>query len=318
MEDVARMIRSRMSAFLIVALLASPLLFVGGIDAESKRSLKYLWDCGHIPFFFLWSTLLLTFLQNAGIKSRVVTGAVVVFFLLAGLLVEWVQSLIGREFSWWDVVFDLLGVFVSIGYLRFHAVDVMGKEKVFIVITCAMILLLVAAKPLMALIDERIAEKQFPLLADFSSPFEQDRFAGNSLFEVQPNLSGSGERHLTVVYGTGKYSTLELAYFPSQWQDFNTLTIDVEVVDAASIDVVCRINDRQHKTHDYAFNDRFNKRYQLTQGRQKIGISLAAVKAAPQGRNMDMNDIVGLSCFTMNLSTPVTVYFNRFELSTSS
>ena len=76
-----------------------------------------------------------------------------------------------------------------------------------------------------------------------------------------------------------------------------------------------RIHDRLHKFHDQAFEDRFHQKFILRPGWNDLRISLAEVRHAPAGREMDMHEIEGFGMFVIRQKRPLVIYLDYVYLS---
>ncbi len=309
------MSKVKISLLVIIALTATPLLFIGGVEGSSYRSLKSLWNCGHIPFFYLWSFLFIHWYQSHFHKKPVLSSLLVfTLAFVAGLSIEVLQALIGRQFSWLDLGYDMTGTTLAVGH-QLHLTNKLPGSWNKAVVGTGLLLILGAAIPTtIAIIDETNAYYQFPVLADFSTPFETDRFSGNSSFSRIIDQRNTDNKLISVTFNTNKYSSLALNYFNGDWQKFHHLRFDVFNPDTQTLRLVCKINDHQHRQDGYIFSDRFNGRFELEAGWQQISIALDAVKIAPEGRQMDMANIADFSCFTIALEKPSKVFFDNFRL----
>lgn len=303
------------SFFLIIALTASPLLFIGGVDDGATRSLKLLWNAGHIPFFYLWAYLFLHWQQPYFDRSPLLFSLLILILaFITGLSIEYLQALIGRQFSWQDLALDITGAALAIGQ-QWYLAKKMPPSWRKIIATVGLVIIAVVCTPLITTIaDEASAYRQFPVLADFSTPFEIDRFSGNSHFSLASDKHKPDNKLLSVTFNTNKYSQLSLHYFNGDWRQFEQLRFDVFNPKEEALKLVCRIHDDQHHKNSFAFNDRFNKSYQLKEGWHQINILLEDVKAAPAGRQMNLARIKNISCFTIALKKPRRVFFDNFRL----
>ncbi len=175
--------------------------------------------------------------------------------------------------------------------------------------------LLVACLPLAeALCDEGIARGQFPLLADFETPFEKDRWEGNARASVDRSVSRHGNASLRVEMDTSLYSGIALVYFPRNWNAYHFLLLEVFNPSSEAISITCRIHDRQHEEGVQTYKDRFNEGFLLQQGWNELRIDLGKVARAPFGRVMDLGEIRAVGLFATKLSAPRTVFVDYVRL----
>ena len=165
-----------------------------------------------------------------------------------------------------------------------------------------------------AILDEITALKQFPILADFESRFEIDRWTGDADFSIDHDTYYHGKASLKVELNTSLYSGVGLNYFPINWQDYNELQLSIFNPDLEPMQLTCRIHDRQHTRDIQHYADRFNKKFSLSSGWNLIIIQINQVENAPHKRKMALNQIRGLGIFAVSLSKPRTVYVDYVRL----
>jgi hypothetical protein len=79
------------------------------------------------------------------------------------------------------------------------------------------------------------------------------------------------------------------------WRRYRTLIIDVENPAAEVLHLGVRVHDLRH---NFNFNDRFNRRYDLAAGeRRTLRIALEDIRHGPRQRLMDMAHISDITLF---------------------
>jgi len=175
--------------------------------------------------------------------------------------------------------------------------------------------LLVACLPIaVALCDEGIARAQFPLLSDFETPFEEDRWHRNANSSVDPSVARHGKASLRVEMDTSLYSGVSLVYFPRDWTGYRFLLLDVLNPSSEEINITCRIHDWRHEEGEQRYEDRFNKYIRLRQGWNDLRIDLGEVARAPVGRTMDLGEIRVVGLFASKLPAPRTIFVDHVRL----
>ena len=306
------MINKYFSLWLIgfLLLIASILFFIGGPDYYSSRSLKHLWDIGHILYFALLTILLLRwhFVSRRALIWQWLI--ILTITLTVGVSIELLQLGSVRTPDIGDVLRDLAG---SLLVLSFGPLATTLKLRLYVQ-SCITVLTLVLIWPLTkSIIDETIAWDQFPLLSNFETPFEINRWSGNDLsVESKPAISDSKllKLHLT----TKKYSGVTLKYFNGNWASARFLKISLYNPDATELRVTFRINDRQHNDGLEEYEDRYNRSFNLTPGWNQIKIDLYEVKNSPSNRKMDMTHIRGFGFFAMSLPNARILYLDKVQL----
>lgn len=311
--------RQQSRLFLGASLLCiAPFFFIGGPGYHSPRSYKAAWDLGHILFFLLF-TLLVDDLR-AGKKEA--SGSPLIFFLAAFLLVlllgtsvEFIQQFVdGRSPDVHDVLRNQLGCLTAFAFgIRPQLLRARWQQRMLQ--GGVTLLLLAAIWPVtQALIDEYLAIRRFPILADFETPFERFRWENGARVEVVSEPVRHGQQAARLQLSTEQYSGVALFYFPGDWRDYRTLHFSVYHPEPVPLKLNCRIHDSHHKEHDMAYGDRFNRVFSLVQGWNDLVVSLDEVRHAPHGRSMDMAHIEGFGLFVMNQPKSQTIYLDHIYL----
>ena len=294
-------------AFCIAVVAAGvPLLFIPWNNTYEPRSLKEIWNFGHVILFACSTVLLSAYWQWFRDRAFELQIAVLlVLVLVLGMGIEIIQLHTGGDFSLKDVYLDAAGACLAAA-IKPRCNGLLMKYSPWLVLLVVLSYLLVRAYPVgISLVDEYQARRQFPVLAGFDSGLELGRF-GNS-----PRLKLT-DHGLQVNFGTEQYSGFALKYFPGDWRGFHYLNIDIQNPGDDEVFLTCRIHD-QH--HNQAYDDRYNGRFRVIPGMQTIKIDLNAVRSAPRTRTMDMERIGGLGCFTVRLPAPRILIIRKIALS---
>jgi len=298
---------------LVLVLVGTPFFFLGGPGYHGARSLQAAWDLGHILYFLLLSCWLYRSLAartpwSSGRLMAVIFTAVFVF----GLAVELLQMLFsGRSPDLLDVLRDLEGCLLTFAFYIDPPVPGGNGQRLFRALV--LILLALAAWPLTrALVDERLAARQFPVLADFETPFELDRWVNPQQLHLETDRVRYGARAVRVQLSTAKYSGISLFHFPGDWRGYRSLRFSVYTPEAGGLILNSRIHDHHHKMQE--FGDRFNQQFTLQQGWNDLVISLDKVRDAPRGRPMDMARIEGFGLFVIQQARPMEIWLDHVYL----
>lgn len=291
-------------------------LFYGGIQHLAIRSVNELWNLGHIGYFALTIYLLVKtgFLKKVALPYQWLIF--LLFSLIWGVLIEVLQYDTSRAPDLNDVFRDITGCLLM---LSFHPalLKLSSFALRFFIRSAVLIALGIQLIPLaVALIDETTAYLQFPVLSDFETPFELDRWDGGAAKEVVQLDSGSKQSLLKISLNTNTYSGVGMKYLPSDWSAYKSVNMRFFNPTDQSLSLVIRIHDARHLAGPlaYAHSDRFNKRINLKKGWNDISISLSVVEMAPYKRKMDMSQIRDISFFTTRLPEPAVIYLDKIYL----
>lgn len=303
--------------FLLVGIF--PLFFIGGPGYLSSRSFKYFWDIGHVLFFALFSYGLSEFFLKSisNLSSAKKFYLVFCVTFIFGLCIEYMQLLIsnGRSPDFYDLARNQLGCLLAFSFL-IKPLFLTRKVPQFVLYGLLVAAIIVTLRPLtIAIFDEVLAFQQLPILSDFETPFEQDRWLDKDKVTIIEGLARNGSRSARVQLTTEEYSGVSLCYFPHNWQGYKWLHFSINNPAPQHFDIVCRIHDTKHKESGLNYADRFNRNYTLQPGWNDVTIALDEVAQAPAGRKMDLAHIELLGLFVMNLNTPQVIYIDHFHLS---
>ncbi len=307
-------VRNRHWLVLFLVFFGIPFFFWGGPGYHAARSFKAAWDLGHILFFGCFSWLVFQYYQTREelrCTLRLFLG-IFILVLVLGIGVEFMQlGITGRHPDPYDVLRNQLGCLVA--YVFFCC----RKEKYLTLLrTTVLLMLLLAAWPICrALIDELIAREQFPVLADFETPFELARWREGRQLAFDRTQARHGRKSMRVQLSTAMYSGTALFYFPHDWRGYRWLSLSVYNPEPEPVALHCRIHDRWHNKSGQAFSDRFHDKFILRPGWNDLRISLEAVRLAPAGREMDMQYIESFGIFVIRRAKPMVLHVDYVYLS---
>ena len=290
------------------------LFFISGPDYHSSRSFKYLWNLGHILFYALLPLLIFR-------TSKALTSYpkqvfyILILTLVLGTFIEILQTgLDGRIPDIGDILRNIIGALVGLVFFL-PSRKKFPKQWLFVLQLLVILLVSLQVVPIVnAFWDEKQAQKQFPLLSGFETPFEIYRWTGGATFAVQSEFKKSGNAAMKVVMNTDAYSGVALKYFPGNWEGYRFFQFSVFNPDIDELKITCRIHDRRHTQGQQKYKDRFNRSFSILQGWHTITIPLNQVKQAPENREMDMQRIQGMGIFVVRLPHPRTIYIDDIGL----
>ena len=164
------------------------------------------------------------------------------------------------------------------------------------------------------LLDEFISIRQFPVLADFETPFEQSRFRGMAACGRSNQVAWSGRGSLMLRLTTDTYSGTSLQYFNGDWSAYKTFSCAVFNPGKNTVNLLLRIHDLLHERGTMEYSDRYNTAFRLLPGWNPLTVSLADVRNAPKDREMDMGQIKGVGFFVVHEPEPLILYLDTLKL----
>jgi len=305
----------KLPLLLLLAASCFVLLFVGGPDVASVRSFKHAWNLGHIIAFGIWTYLLLRFWERLIHKTFWKQCLLMlVVTLILGALIEIAQYGPRRTPDLGDMIRNVIGALLALAIFSpaRHQASRSRLRLLQVGVLIAAVLQLIPVA--LAITDERLAARQFPVLADFETPWETSRWGGDAELARDRLYSYNGSYSLKIELNTSTYSGVSLNYFPADWSEFKYLRFDLFNPSDTALKVTCRIHDALHAENELRYNDRFNRSYRVEPGWNPIGIPLADVTKAPQTRTMDLQAIQDFSIFAVRLSQPQILYLDNVRL----
>lgn len=286
-------------ALLLLCVVVLVLLFAGQAGPYASRSFKALWNLGHLFAFFLWTLLALqTFSRLAALRWPLRLLICVLAALVSGVLIEYLQVPLGRQAEVADVINDVLGsVLAFVVYTGIHRRTAVVPLIAWLFAVC-LIIAWHNRTGIIHLYDDMLARQQFPVLLEFSMPVAITRIHGDAVAGL---VHDNNETGLKLLHGTDRYSGFAMNYFPRDWRGYSSLQIRIVNPENRALDLTCRIHDIVHSDGDEEYSDRFNRSFRIVPGNNTITIPLDDVAAAPAGRRLDLAQVGGLGCFTVDL-----------------
>ena len=223
---------TRQSLFLLSLLLvlfgASILLFYGGPGAYASRSVKALWNLGHILYFVLLIVLVSKLLKNYGFSTRWTWILSILLTLIWGVAIEMIQQGGDRNAEIMDVLRDLSSTLLALVFIP-GSIPIFHRRLQKFIRSVAIGFLMILLVPLMVSVsDEAIALTQFPVLSNFETPFELDRWDGKAEFKIVESVGGSSTSSMQINLSTQEvYTGVGMQYFVTDWSDYEYLNLDI-------------------------------------------------------------------------------------------
>ena len=299
--------------FIIIIL--TVLLFVGGPGYETHRIYQHFWDMGHIFLFAALSFSLLQLQQFRELKWSKSLFIIISLSFITGLIIELLQVLVGRDFELSDIARDVLGALI--GYLIFFLKEYNFslKRKMLMIISICVIFLTSSFNILIVLIDEYQMRENFPLLADFESPFQLSRWdAGKAKIDFSKKNVRQGLYSLQVIFLPDKYPDISLQHFPRNWSSYSNVKYSLYSEEQKPIVIEMKVYDEKHIVNGYKYNDRFNREILLQPGWNNISVSLKEIFSSPVKRKMDSTKIKNFSLFLKDTTRPVIMFLDDLKL----
>ena len=290
-------------------------LFVDGEVQHKHRLIKDIWDAGHLVFFSLISFGYFDFTKKHPSSAVFQIILTTIFCLFAGSLIESLQLLVDRDFSFNDILNNLIGGYLGLLFFNLRQPQQAFRKRLTHTILFLILLVVGSRNFTIDLIDEFFLQNDFPVLASFETSFEKTRWdyqLSHSTFSKKH--SKQGQHSMQVEFLPGQYPGIHLEHFINDWSAYHSLSFSLYNPNKDTFAFVVKVYDQKHIENGYPYIDRFNKVIKFKPGWNHITISLNEIRMAPNQRKMDMKKIKDFSFFTTNLQHPVTMYFDHLFL----
>lgn len=320
-EDEVRLVTSRqilirVSAFMLIAAIGATLLFlVEGPTIASSRLIHRIWNLGHIGLFGTLTALTFWVFKERlqPVNAWWVHGAVVGTVAILGSMAEVIQTLFDREASLDDAWRNVVGACLATAFLC--PARPLSRRTRLILRLVAVTFLIIALFPLMRTAsDELFRNRQYPVLSDFTTRFERDRWVatyGSRAWISDKLEKDTGRKALRVELGSELYSGVALSCPFGDFGPHENLRLHIWNDAAVPVDLACRVNDLEHNNEWY---DRFTDRFELQPGWNDVAFSIDKIRNSPRDREMNMAEIRVLILFRPRPSLPRTIYMDKVWL----
>lgn len=290
-----------------------------------------LQNTGHTIIFVIMTLVFMGILRGVlpVADNRVLISYAITVAVLSAVavLTELGQQLTYREPNVVDVVRDMAGIFVGLGFYAYTDpyVIALSKQNYYALRTGTLIfsgcLLVVSLFPLLHLAFAYAQRNDaVPVIIDFQAgwarPFLRLDQAVLTLAAAPDSLTSIIKRtdqqqvsQLTL--NRGKYPGISIIEPYPDWSAYKTLTLDLYSRQVQTIRLVLRIHDNQHNQE---YSDRFNQALAIKPGNNRFLIPLIGVEHAPAGRQMDMRHIAGIMLFAVDIDGSVKFYPGTLKL----
>jgi Predicted integral membrane protein len=289
---------------LLALVTALPFFFIGGPDWMSGPLFRAVWDLGHIGFF----ALLLMLIQSRhplDTWQKWLWVTLIVFSV--GGAIEYLQTKVGRDGNWGDVLGNLTGAWLGLFWFQ------KSNWRVWLgrIAACILLIFPLLTVGRLALLQYQSAQL-FPLLCGFENPRDFTRWDGN--LEPSTEQVTQGKYSAKVTLGTSRFAKAALRQFFGDWSRYETLAFDIYNPDTEPLTMTLRVHDARHELGNYAHTDRFNTRILVEPGWNHFSFSTQSIAEAPEGRQMEMSLIRGVEIFTSGLTQERVIYLDNLRL----
>jgi hypothetical protein len=287
-----------------------------------SRAMSALHDFAHAPVFGAVCWFTLAWLRGHWLERRFSVGVqyavAILIAIVLGLVTEAAQRLAGGDSSWLDLGADALGAMAFAALFAVFDRRVTSRPLKIggaVLGIAALVWHTLPAVTMASLYQRRNAN--FPELFD-ASDHRPHAFMLPVNAEIHSSALPSdfarypGEQATRILFARGTWPALQLLEPYADWRGYSSLAIDVTNPDEQAMQVTVRVQDEQHN-NEHA--DRFNRSFQIpARTRTVIAIPLAAIRAAPKGRELDMSRIENVVIFSKRMRPPREIYVSRIWL----
>jgi len=303
-------------AILCLLATASYFLLYGGPDRYAARSAKELWNMGHVAYFALLTLLLARIRAIASLPASYQWSGILALTLILGIIIETMQHGTGRTPDIADILRNFVGCLTALSFTPAFTRSLTLPGRTILRVTSGVVLGMSMLPLIIAVTDEQIARSQFPVLSDFSTPFESGRWHGNAQAMVVNTVPGTSSQQMKVIFEPGLRTGIHLTQIIPDWYGYRSVNLKLYSPHDAPQPVTIRIHDLEHAvgTHQFMNDDRFQKRFRLEPGWNLVSISLADIIDQVTTRKVRLSDMQQIGLFTRPEDESRTVYIDAVYL----
>lgn len=278
----------------LLLLVSLVLFFIDWKPDWPKTLLEQVWGLGHYGLFMLLAYCAVRMKTKPDYRHFIY---ILLFGILFGIMIEWLQPWFGRDRSLVDLVLDAVGLLSGL-LLAWATLAGRSWQMRGFAIASVLVFLCLLLWPFWCAIQGWQQQKQaFPVL--LNAQLQRNpiiRLGGNASYQYKAE-------GLDIGFATQRYATLEMNDLSPDWSAYRTL--NVQLKSHAPFSLTLRLHDRQHEQGEQAFqrDDRFNKTFHLKRGENFLSIHLQDVRQAPATRLMNLQQLKQLVLFAQSLPT---------------
>ena len=281
------------------------------IETDPRSAVAQLYGPAHFFFFALvasWLSKLFSTASN-NLGHRFILIILVIFSL--GSTIEIIQPYFNRRANFLDLAINLLGglfglLFLAPGLEKQRGPVWRGAQAVILILV-----VLVFHRPVITLWDLWQANRQFPVLSDFETRFEANRWSQGVINE---DLARHGHCSLFVVLGTQKYAGTTLKRSFGNWNGYAALAFSLYNPDDRPLRITVSIRDHEHFRRGGEYHDRYNQVFTMKQGWNDIAIPMVSIRSAPSDRQLELDRLSEMVIFTIDPPEPRAIYLDYVRL----
>lgn len=151
------------------------------------------------------------------------------------------------------------------------------------------------------------------VLNDFEVDADLDRihWQCRTLFSLSNEHATSGQRSLKMELHPAAYPGVALKLEKGDWSRYDAVAFDIYNPQDEALEITVRIDDRA----DYPdFGDRYNGRFTLMPGGNRLRIPLNSLRASGTARLLDLKTIKRFMLFLVDTHEPYSLYVDNIRL----
>lgn len=299
-----------MVIILLVLITIFPFFFIS-LSSHPTGPLSQLNSFGHFAFFAFFALFLSRLTSIARLSIYWQTALVITVILLLGGFIELTQSYFDRTASWRDMGVNLLGGFGGLLFLSPVRYSLPRVLKNGLQISVLGLCIFLFSSPVITLLDMYQANRHFPVLSDFETRFEADRWSRGV---VDHSVARHGNASLRVYLDTDRFSGTKLTRSFGNWQGYSALAFSIHNPDPQSLSLILSIRDLEHSSRGSEYDDRFNYSFEISQGWNDLKVPLTDIENAPAERTLNLKRLTDVVIFATNLPEPRTINLDHVRL----
>ena len=259
-------------------------------------------NVGHGPLYAVFAFLFAETLFRSRLQFERVRSLILAFTvsMVVGVLQESIQFFMPRDADLLDVLNNMLGTLAGLGLWsawRERSGGLRIRHRIAAALVAVLFMAVVITPAILLGFNERERDRALPVVflpgSDWTDAYKLDH-----LSTLEPALVPEG-----TAFGGSTDPVYHWSLLPNvwpragmhevtpDWRSYKRLVTEWYLAGTEEVELGFRVNDR---THNNLAQDRYEVRRRLQPGYQRLEFSLADIRRAPEGRELDLGAVVGV------------------------
>lgn len=181
----------------------------------------------------------------------------------------------------------------------------------------AILILIPGLNPALELLECRLQEREFPLLASFERRREMSAWLPHEAdVQLTSDWSSHGKQSLQIrATNETRFPGASCVWPVADWTGYSALVFEVRNPQPHNVTMGISISDRLHPASGFHPADRFSRSVEISpESTQTVHIALSDISAAPKARDMILSEISMIDLYLPGTSSGTIVLLDNLRV----